>query len=86
MFIRKLRVSLSLGDNNFILGGTTSVNNKTKYGNRRWLRMRKIMVEWYVIDRNDAVGVITNHCQELIKKMDRIMRFDSNFITQHVSV
>lgn len=48
--------------------------------------MRKIMVEWYVIDRNDAVGVITNHCQELVKKMDRIMRFDSNFITQHVSV
>ncbi len=44
------------------------------------------MVERYVIDRNDVVGVVTNHWQELVKKIDRIMGFDLNFITQHVSV
>ncbi len=48
--------------------------------------MRKIMVERYVIDRNDVVGVAMDHYQGLVKTTNGTMKFNSSSVTQHASV
>ncbi|PIM96953.1 DNA-directed RNA polymerase subunit beta [Candidatus Hodgkinia cicadicola] len=70
----------------FHLDWTTSVDNKTKYGNKRRLRMRKIMGERCVVGRNDVVGVAMDHYQGLVKKTNGTMRFNSSFVTKYASV
>ncbi|PIM96279.1 DNA-directed RNA polymerase subunit beta [Candidatus Hodgkinia cicadicola] len=70
----------------FRLDWITSVDNRTKHGNKRRLRMRKIMVERYVIDRNDVVGVAMDHYQGLVKTTNGTMKFNSSSVTQHASV